>query len=308
MGKLLTTDARIAGDKGQQTGRILFDTGASHSFVRRALAEQVAQIQRLPSPFRFTLGDGRPLVIDEIAALTIDIGGTPVLDTFMVFPGDGLEDVVLGASTMRKFGLKLDLEHSTVYAEMREQGVDGRSHEEVRMQEVLKRIFARLGKEVSDELTDDDAISMIVEMCQASPPPPLYKMSQEVLSLLDLDERADETAVRGKIMALKHRADVVPAEQFYALQAQLRERDVRDTVEHGIRDGKLMPAERDWALAEASKDLDVFKAFLANRPKVTPVGNTLPPAPNKQPVIDDVQRHMNEQLGLSQEVFAKYVS
>src|SRR5262245_10926889 len=121
MATLLRADLRLIGQKESVAARVLFDTGASDSFVRRALAERIAALVPLPSPMRFTLGDGRPLNITDTVVLALQIGDQVITDHFMVFPGDSVEEVVLGASTMRKFGLKLDLEHSTVYAEIKEE-------------------------------------------------------------------------------------------------------------------------------------------------------------------------------------------
>jgi hypothetical protein len=48
----------VFGDKGRTRVQILFDTGASSSFVRRDIAESLATILKLPSPEVYTLGDG----------------------------------------------------------------------------------------------------------------------------------------------------------------------------------------------------------------------------------------------------------
>jgi len=306
MPTLLTADLRIRGDKAEAPGRVLFDTGASYSFVRRDLAERIASILPLPQPIRFTLGDGGDLEIREAVTLQLGIGGQPVIDSFMVLPGGAAEEVILGASTMRKYGLKIDLEHSTVFSEMKEQPP---TQKEKSMEEVLKRIFARMNKEVSPDLTDDDAISMIVELCQ----PKMYPIaSTQVLSLLGLNEAATEPQVQGKILALTHRADVVPAADYNALKLQLHERDKKDALTAAVAAGKITPAERaSWEAKLASNEisLETFAAFVAERPKVVPVGVTLPKEEPKAAAamkLDDLQATINKQLGLDDATFGKY--
>lgn len=117
---LLTAKLTVAGDKSVSEATIMFDTGASHSFIRRELAERIATISPLPRSLRFTVGDGRTIEITDQATILIEIPGTTVLDIMMVID-QGVEEIVLGASTMRKHGLKIDLEHGSVFAEIKEE-------------------------------------------------------------------------------------------------------------------------------------------------------------------------------------------
>jgi len=47
---LIIKKLRVFGDKGQKRVQVLFDTGASSSFVRRDIAGSLATILKLPSP------------------------------------------------------------------------------------------------------------------------------------------------------------------------------------------------------------------------------------------------------------------
>jgi predicted aspartyl protease len=53
---VIIKDIEVEGDKGKAVLRTLFDTGASHSLIRKDKAEQLATIVPLASPYRFPLG------------------------------------------------------------------------------------------------------------------------------------------------------------------------------------------------------------------------------------------------------------
>jgi len=55
---VIIKDIEVEGDKGKAVLRTLFDTGASHSLIRKDKAEQLATIVPLAHPYRFRLGDG----------------------------------------------------------------------------------------------------------------------------------------------------------------------------------------------------------------------------------------------------------
>lgn len=276
MPTLLVSTAQIKGDKATAQVKVLFDTGASFSFVRREVAEISGTITKLPTPLRFILGDGRAIEITDTVVLALTLGNQPVIDNFLVLD-TGVEDVVLGAATMRKFGLKIDLEHSAVYAALT-QG------KEMPMTECLKTLMTKLQMPMTEEMTDDQAIEQIVSKMQgqASAAPlvaaPLVA-SPAILALVELPATATEADLKGKLMALKNPGNVVPAAELLALKAQLHERDISATVNGALADRKLTPAEKAWGLEQAKADLPAFKAFVAHRPQQVPIGVTLPAAP-----------------------------
>ena len=110
---------RVAGDKGERRLEVLFDTGAGASFIRRDVADKIATTLELPSPKTFTLGDGvGKLRVNETAILYVYIGGVEISDNFIVSPK--LSDpVIIGASTMQKWRVKLDLEDEKVIVDKR---------------------------------------------------------------------------------------------------------------------------------------------------------------------------------------------
>jgi predicted aspartyl protease len=110
---------RVAGDKGERRLEVLFDTGASASFVRQDAVEKIATLLRLPSPEAYTLGDGvGKLRVRETAVLYVYIDGVRISDNFIVAPK--LSDpVIIGASTLQKWRVKLDLEHEEIIIDKR---------------------------------------------------------------------------------------------------------------------------------------------------------------------------------------------
>jgi hypothetical protein len=93
---------------------MLFDTGASMSFVRKSLASKVATVLKAPEPMIFRLGDGQgTLEAREEAILRVTINGCEIVDNFMVV--DHLtDDVIIGAQTLQGWRIKLDMEREEV--------------------------------------------------------------------------------------------------------------------------------------------------------------------------------------------------
>ncbi|MGH7774701.1 MAG: retropepsin-like aspartic protease [Candidatus Binatia bacterium] len=116
---LIIKRLRVAGDKGERRLHILFDTGASASFVRRDVVERIATAVKLPSPETYTLGDGiGKLRVNETVVLHLSIEGIRISDNFIVAPQLS-DDVIIGANTMQKWRIKLDLENEKVIVDKR---------------------------------------------------------------------------------------------------------------------------------------------------------------------------------------------
>src|SRR5262245_55235811 len=102
---LIQQNTAISGERGEIEAKALFDTGASLSFIRRDLAEQLGTPVRLPHPMRFEMGRaGDFLEVNEQIALTFAISGMPLLDSFLV-ADDLSEEAIVGARTMQKWGI-----------------------------------------------------------------------------------------------------------------------------------------------------------------------------------------------------------
>lgn len=118
MGLIIKT-LQVFGDKGKMRVRVLFDTGVSSSFVRRDIAQSLATILRLPSPQICTVGDGVGLLrATETAVLYVAIKGIRISDNFIVVPRLS-DEVIIGANTLQKWRVKLDLENEDVLIDRR---------------------------------------------------------------------------------------------------------------------------------------------------------------------------------------------
>ena len=111
---LIMKQLKIEGDKGSDEASTLFDTGATSSFMRREKAEKVATILPLPHPKRFELAEkGKGIEVTEGIRIDFIIDGTTLSDE--VFVVDNLsEEFIIGASTLQKWRITLDLENDEV--------------------------------------------------------------------------------------------------------------------------------------------------------------------------------------------------
>ena len=99
--------------------QVLFDTGASASFIRRDAVDKIATTLKLPSPETYTLGDGvGKLRVNETVVLYVYIDGIRISDNFIVAPRLS-DEVIIGANTLQKWRVKLDLENERVVVDKR---------------------------------------------------------------------------------------------------------------------------------------------------------------------------------------------
>jgi len=301
----MVSTVRASGDKGQSDVDVLFDTGATLSFVTRSVAAKLATITKMPKAYTIKVGDGGTLSVTDMAVLVFKAAGRTIMDTFLVLE-ESLHDIILGEATMRKFGLKIDLERSIIYSAMRT--------EEKPMKEFLHKLLLALAIEAADDITEDAAIALIkAKMAQPEPPKrPKTVVPASILEVLQLGEEATESEARGAIMALKFPADVVPRESYERLETTLQQRDIVDLIDRACRpgsgemEGKLYPHEREWALGEATRDYAAMSECIKRRHHVLSIMGKLPGKKDDPLVIDELQAKINKQLEVSPEMFRKH--
>lgn len=116
---LIIKKLQVSGDKGKKRLQVLFDTGASRSFIRRDVAESLTTILRLPSPEVYVLGDGLGrLRATETAVVYVMIKGIRISDNFIVVPNLS-DQMIIGVNTLQKWRMKLDLENEEVLIDRR---------------------------------------------------------------------------------------------------------------------------------------------------------------------------------------------
>lgn len=116
---LLVKRLKVEGDRGETELEALFDTGATYSFIHKEVAERVASVLPLPRPKLFELAEkGKTLEARERIIIDIIVNGITISDEVVVIE-DLSEELILGASTMQKWRIKLDLENERVIIDPR---------------------------------------------------------------------------------------------------------------------------------------------------------------------------------------------
>jgi len=169
----------------------------------------------------------------------------------------------------------------------------------------MDQILQALG--LDPTATIQDALSAIEALKNASQQQVACK---GVLEVLGLKANASESEVTGTIMAMKTgstaTADLV--KQVNTLNAKIVGRDADDLVTQAMKDGKVLPAQKDWALAYAKSDPEGFKTFVAKAVAVVPVGEIkpgdLPAKPEGE--LTETEMQVCKRMGISREDFLKH--
>jgi len=175
----------------------------------------------------------------------------------------------------------------------------------------MKKIFAALG--LSEDTTEDQGVIAINALKGKADAGTTVVANKAVLTALGLDDSATESAIVGTIMASKQATTVIETltTQVNKLTDQLKtkeEGDVVTMVNKAISDGKVTPAQKDWALEYAKKDLEGFKVFVAKAPAVVVTGAvTGAEVPSgEQAVMDATQTQVNKMMGIDAETHKKF--
>ena len=154
------------------------------------------------------------------------------------------------------------------------------------------------------------------------------KEIQELRELLDLDESASSSDVIAKVRELRasaHASEIAahahdPAHyvaiaeferaltELNALKLERTRERAAHTVEDAIRAGKVVPAQREWAIAYCAADARGFAAFVAKQPSILGGDSGLggePPVERRLGVLNSAELVICAQLGLKHSEFLK---
>ena len=107
------------GSKGRANLMALFDSGATYSCVNASDVDGLANREPLPDPIDVeTASDGNFIRIVHRVGLDFYLDGLRMTDEFMVVPNLS-ESVIIGATTIQKWKIKLDFEHDTIILDPR---------------------------------------------------------------------------------------------------------------------------------------------------------------------------------------------
>jgi len=115
---VLVKSIKLEGSKGERKIDALFDSGASMSFIKESLAQELETVLMLPKPLVFeTAKAGEELMVEQRVILDFYLDGDRLSDEFLVVLDHiATEDVIIGASTFQKWRLILDFEKEDVYS------------------------------------------------------------------------------------------------------------------------------------------------------------------------------------------------
>jgi hypothetical protein len=102
------------GSKGTKNLYALFDSGATYSCINEARAEELEIFTVLHTPMRPATASEH-VFMEIINRITLDFYKDDIRlsDEFLVVPNLS-EEVVIGATTMQKWRIKLDFEHHNI--------------------------------------------------------------------------------------------------------------------------------------------------------------------------------------------------
>ncbi len=167
---------------------------------------------------------------------------------------------------------------------------------------VMKDLLKLLG--LSEDATEEAAIAAVNKLKV----PVQVIANKGVLDALGLAATATESEIIGTIEAMKQSHtkidDVV--KELNTLKSGLIQRDADGAVETAMKDGKITPAQKDWALDYAKRDLEGFKVFVSKAPVVVIEGKVVTDHKETAAGIDDVQAQINKMCGVDDETFRKY--
>lgn len=111
---LIIKEHTITGNRGSDTARVLYDSGASKSFIRADIAKILGDTGPAVETLTFMMADGQVgFTADSIMNLAVDAEGIRLTHNFYVVE-DLAEELVIGADIMQQWKIVLDLENETV--------------------------------------------------------------------------------------------------------------------------------------------------------------------------------------------------
>ncbi len=136
---------------------------------------------------------------------------------------------------------------------------------------------------------------------------------KDVLTALELDEKADSKTVVAKIKGLS--ASGVAAsdlgQQLEALKKRLNTLQATGVVEEALKNGQITPAEaKTWGNDLAASDPKQFELIVLSRPKFSavPLADIAPKTDTDatDPEADALQLEINKKMGIDAETYKKY--
>lgn len=173
-------------------------------------------------------------------------------------------------------------------------------------EERMKEVFDALG--IDDAEGEDSAVEAIRALRQE-----LDEMAstlEGVRQALGV-ESVSRPELKGAALAMKQAFEGSEEMRVRLEQSErkLVEREAGELVSMAMKQGKVAPAQRGWAMDYAQADPEAFRVFVAKAPVVVPLGEVKGHGARRAAdVACPVQCEVNKVLGLSNERFMKYTN
>ena len=134
-----------------------------------------------------------------------------------------------------------------------------------------EKLIAALG--LAEDATDEMIVAAVAALGVKLPEGDVKEvMPERITAALGLNADDTVSVVEASILALKQTASAgATADQLKALEERLAERDAADAVAAAMDAGKVTPAQKEWAMDYARKDLEGFGVYVAKASVVVPM-------------------------------------
>jgi phage I-like protein len=173
----------------------------------------------------------------------------------------------------------------------------------------MKNLWKLLG--LSGDVTEEAAIAVVNKLIadlEAHKEKTAIVANKGVIDALGLAATATESEIVGTILAMKQSHTKIDdvLKELNTLKSGLIQRDADVAVEMAMKEGKITPAQKDWALDYAKRDLEGFRVFVSKAPVVVIEGKVVTDQKEPGTGIDDAQAQINKMCGVDDETFKKY--
>jgi phage I-like protein len=137
---------------------------------------------------------------------------------------------------------------------------------------MLKKLILKLG--LQPEATEDEVLALVAGQAQEAVALKLQTaVLPELAQAVGLEATATPAQIKGAVLALKQGQEQLTTLQteVAALKAAGVQAQAAAAVDEALKAGKLAPAQQEWALEYAARDLEGFKVYVEKAPKVVPV-------------------------------------
>ncbi|MCK9195447.1 MAG: phage protease [Syntrophales bacterium] len=169
-------------------------------------------------------------------------------------------------------------------------------------EDTMKELLKLLG--LAETATEQDAIMAVNKLKE----PVQIVANKGVLTALGLSEAATEAEITGTIMAMKQSHGQVGtlAQEVAQLKEQMGANAATELVALAMKEGKITPAQKEWAGEYAKRDIEGFKVFVAKAPVVVVMGKVVGNEKPAEGALDETQAMINKQCGVDAETYKKY--